>query len=466
MRNRGRKLALLLPTGMLAVGLVALVWAIGFGSSEANEGAMQNCPQADKWAISVWSGDDGTDADQAFVTCNQGGIAAAYSIDSDTEEWSRWFPGQDEISTLLTLNNMQGVLALGGAEIPASPTPTPTPTPPPLVPDLAAGWTKIEPGGDTICSQGTPYAYYVHPGTVNRLVVYFQGGGACWNDFTCSNPDIYFDNSVDDSDNPGQAEAGIFDLDNPDNPFKDWFFVFIPYCTADVHWGDNTQTYTIGGEDTTLYHKGLVNVSAVLDWAEDNFAQPEKIFVSGCSAGSYGSAMGAPYIHELYPDVPLYQLGDSGAGVITDDFFAGGFPNWGAAPNIPDWIPALDIPWTEITMAKWYTALANYYSEDRWSQYNTAHDVDQIFFYGAMGGTAADWSDLMFASIQEIQDNTASSFHAYTAPGEIHCITGDDIFYTREVEGVKFHEWVDDMVSDEAWDDVMCTDCETDPEAP
>jgi len=343
----------------------------------------------------------------------------------------------------------------------ASPT---APTEAPKTLDLAPGWTKIEPGGDTICSLGTPYAYYVHPGTVNRLVVYFQGGGACWNDFTCSNPDIYFDNSVDESDNPENWTEGIGDLDNPDNPFKDWFLVFVPYCTADIHWGDNTQTYTIGGEDTTLYHKGFVNVSAVLDWIQANFEKPEKIFVTGCSAGSYGSIMGAGHIHELYPDVPLYQLGDAGAGVVTDDFFQGGFPNWGADQNIPDWIPALDIPWTEITLAKLYIALANYYPDDRWSQYNTAFDEAQQFFYAAMGGTAGDWSALMLASMQDIQDN-APNFHSYTAPGAIHCITGDDIFYSREVEGIKFHDWVDAMVNEEAWDDVMCTDCETDPEA-
>jgi hypothetical protein len=207
-----------------------------------------------------------------------------------------------------------------------------------------------------------------------------------------------------------------------------------------------------------------VNVSAVSAWIQDNFEQPEKIFVSGCSAGSYGSIMGAPHIHALYPDVPLYQLGDAGAGVIAGDFFQSGFPNWGAAQNIPDWIPALKIPWTELTMAKLYTALANYYPNDRWSQYNAAHDQIQSFYYAAMGGTAADWSDLMLASIQEIQAS-APNFHSYTAPGAIHCITGDDIFYTREVNGVKFSDWVDAMVNDKAWDDVMCTDCETDPEA-
>jgi len=46
---------------MLGLGLVTLVWAIEIGPSQAQQGAMQNCPQAGKWAISVWSGDDGTE---------------------------------------------------------------------------------------------------------------------------------------------------------------------------------------------------------------------------------------------------------------------------------------------------------------------------------------------------------------------------------------------------------------------
>jgi hypothetical protein len=331
-------------------------------------------------------------------------------------------------------------------------------------PDLAPGWTKIEPGGDTICSRGTPFVYFVHPGTVNRLVVYFQGGGACWSHATCSLPGLAKE-AASDSDNPGQAPGGIFDLDNPDNPFKDWFFVFVPYCTGDIHWGDNTQTYTSeSADDIVIHHKGSVNVSAVLGWIQDNLEKPEKIFVSGCSAGSYGSVMGAAHIHELFPDTPLYQLGDSGAGVMADDFFAESFPNWGAAENAPDWIPPPDGSWDEVSsLADLYIAVATFYPDDRWSQYNTAHDEIQTLFFTAMGGSG-DWGELMLASIQEIQDD-APNFHAYIAPGEIHCVTGDDIFYSREVEGIKFSDWVDAMVNDEAWDDVMCSDCETDPEA-
>jgi len=67
-------------------------------------------------------------------------------------------------------------------------------------------------------------------------------------------------------------------------------------------------------------------------------------------------------------------------------------------------------------------------------------------------------------SIGEIQDAT-TNFEAYTAPGKLHCIAPLDIFYTREVNGVKFVDWLDAMVNDQAWDSVTCTDCETDPEA-
>ena len=114
MRSLKRKLALLSLAAMLALGLMAFVWAIGIGSSEAQQGAMQNCPQAGRWAISVWSGDDGTDAEQALATCGEGAMAVAYSIDPETQNWLRYFAGRPEISNLTALNNMQGVLALGG----------------------------------------------------------------------------------------------------------------------------------------------------------------------------------------------------------------------------------------------------------------------------------------------------------------------------------------------------------------
>jgi beta-lactamase superfamily II metal-dependent hydrolase/putative hemolysin len=118
-----RELALLSLTGMLGLGLMTLVWAIEIGPSQAQQGAMQNCPQAGKWAISVWGGADGTEASEALAACGQDAVEVAYYIDPDTQVWWRWFAGKPDVSNLSMVNDMQGVLALGSAQVQATPVP-------------------------------------------------------------------------------------------------------------------------------------------------------------------------------------------------------------------------------------------------------------------------------------------------------------------------------------------------------
>jgi hypothetical protein len=42
--------------------------------------------------------------------------------------------------------------------------------------------TLVLPGGETRCiyADSTPYAFQVIPGDSEKLLFYFQGGGACW----------------------------------------------------------------------------------------------------------------------------------------------------------------------------------------------------------------------------------------------------------------------------------------------
>jgi len=99
------------------------------GSAGGQQGIMRNCPQAGKWAISVWDGPDGTDIDEALATCGAVPVIAAYYLDPQTQGWSYWFAGQPGIRTLSKLDNTQGILALGSAVTPTTPTPSPTATP-------------------------------------------------------------------------------------------------------------------------------------------------------------------------------------------------------------------------------------------------------------------------------------------------------------------------------------------------
>jgi hypothetical protein len=98
------------------------------------EAAMHNCPQAGKWAISVWDGPDGTETGEALATCGEVTVDFAYYLDPGTNGWLGYFEGRPEVSKLLTLENMQGIIAHGAMAAPV-PTPAPTPT---AVPGLAS----------------------------------------------------------------------------------------------------------------------------------------------------------------------------------------------------------------------------------------------------------------------------------------------------------------------------------------
>ena len=44
----------------------------------------------------------------------------------------------------------------------------------------AGAWQEVLPGGESICSDGSAYKFLTRQGDPSKLVVYLQGGGACW----------------------------------------------------------------------------------------------------------------------------------------------------------------------------------------------------------------------------------------------------------------------------------------------
>ncbi len=338
----------------------------------------------------------------------------------------------------------------------------------PALTDLEAGWNELVPGGPTICSRGNEFAFFVHPGTTNKLVVDFIGGGACWSFETCSFATAIFSDSVDpvrDAVAAGVA-VGIYDRENAENPFADWTHVIIPYCTGDIHWGDASTTYEGDRLPITVNHRGAANARVVLDWVYDNVLDPEQVFVTGCSAGSYGSIGWSAYLMEHYTDTPIIQFGDSGAGVITETFFRDSFPSWNAEAMLPDWLPGLDpatVDIFELELADVYEVIGAAYPNNVVSQYNTTFDNNQTFYYEAMGGEggAAGWSERMETSRDRIVGSTPN-YRAFQAPGEQHCIIIQENFYEVEANGTRLVEWLQDLVDGEDVENVLCTECDRD----
>ena len=276
------------------------------------------------------------------------------------------------------------------------------------LPDIPQEWTIIDPeevypdfeynGYTPSCAACPPtvdqdtgeaesfdpkFTFFVKGGTTNKLVVYFQGGGGCWHENNCLYVHTYMEEVLDITAYNTRL-MGIFDTKLVLNPFKDWYFVYIPYCTGDVHWGANDAEYpdtgnVYGGSDQTIRHRGFVNFQVVLQWIRDNFENPEKIFVSGSSAGSYGAIMGFPYIKETFPASKVSVLGDAGNGVTTESFQTDAIENWNI--QIPEWIPGFEGGYDpDMTIDYVYRRIAQYYRFSKIAQFTTAWDWNCLLY--------------------------------------------------------------------------------------
>lgn len=324
----------------------------------------------------------------------------------------------------------------------------------PLSPALTAGWNEIRPGGDTLCARGTPFSFYVRPGTVNRVVIEFRGGGACWDAATCAPGSDFFQETATP---PGTA--GIDDHHDPRNPVASWHHVYVPYCTGDIHWGDNTVSYQgPAGQPFTIHHAGARNTRAALAWVREHFDSPEKILVSGCSAGAYGSIMWAPHLQKQYPKARVYQLGDAGAGIITQQFYGASYPSWRPEGSYPTWLPGVT-PAALSSLTNLYVAIGKGYPAMRLAQYSAWSDLEQVFRFQAMGGgSLEEWRAGMLASFASIGE-ALPNFSSFVGPGSGHCVTPLDAFYEAEAEGKSFAAWLGEILADEPAGSV-CAGCD------
>ncbi|MEC8425354.1 MAG: pectin acetylesterase-family hydrolase, partial [Myxococcota bacterium] len=297
--------------------------------------------------------------------------------------------------------------------------------------DLAPGWNIVRPEGETRCARDTPFVFAVRPGTSRKVVVEYMGGGACWDEFSCSFADALFTDDAEWVEAFEGLEAigeGIYDEQNPDNPIAEHHHVLVPYCTGDIHWGEADVVYGEGGSnEVAIMHRGAVNARAVLDWMDDTYEEPEQVVTVGCSAGAYGAIMWSAHLALQYPDADLVQLGDSGVGIITDDWFADSFPSWNAENVFPTHIDELDpaeVDLADTDAGYLYKEVAKALPNARFAQFNAHADSTQVTYYQAMGGgTAEEWTAQMLERVADIAQ-AVPNFSSYVSGGSRHCIIG------------------------------------------
>ena len=313
---------------------------------------------------------------------------------------------------------------------------------------FATPWVEVYSGGQSLCARGEPFSFFYRPGTVNRLLIHFMGGGTCWNAETCQVGSPSFTTSIDYARNMLGTEVldGFLNFSRPENPFTDWHVAIIPYCTGDIHWGAKDTTYTTAeGSSYTVYHRGAQNVASVYDWLARHIKAPTNIFSTGCSAGGYGALYHAPRLRNHYPKTELALLADGAVGIIDPSVFRQGLPAWGATILGPTWVPGLNPafhPWEYLTIVDLYRAIANHDRPTWFGQVTSDDDGTQVFFYDQSGGDPSHWSTLARQSLTAI-DQSVSSFSYFLAPGDEHCYATTPEFYDLSVNGISFLEWTE-----------------------
>jgi len=200
-------------------------------------------------------------------------------------------------------------------------------------------WTWVD-FPEAKCRDGSETGIGVRYGSGTGVAIYFQGGGACFNSFTCTvNPSSFdegkFTSFADDAGN-----AGLFNGDNADNPLADWTFIYVPYCTGDVHAGARPDS-SIAGVGGTQQFVGYINVAAYLERIVPTFiADTDHVLVTGESAGGFGAAFNYDRIADAFPGKKVTLLDDSGPP-MSDAFLAPCLQQiWRDAWGLDDTMPA------------------------------------------------------------------------------------------------------------------------------
>lgn len=327
--------------------------------------------------------------------------------------------------------------------------------------DVGDGWTKhtFNPdGGDgPICIAGTDFSVFTRQGNPSKLLIFEQGGGACWQDF-------YNCNVLAEAQEPPVARVGIWDFDSKDNPFADHSIVYMPYCDGSVFSSDNDVFdpafgVAIGVPAVVVrFHRGMRNQSAGMDVARTMFPHASRITVAGSSAGGVGAAGFAPFLVRLVYDnqVKLTVLNDAGPVTVNLDAvddIAARAADWRFGQFYPLSCTECDDMGQGTAIIKW--RLDND-STVREAFYETDSDLINRFFLDLLADPVG-FRDLVVTEHGLLNAAHPERYKRFIVSGDTsHTALQSPLFYFQDANGVFLNEWTDDfLVPRPFWVDIV-----------
>jgi hypothetical protein len=321
---------------------------------------------------------------------------------------------------------------------------------------LPGVWTYYSVDG-TQCLDGSPAGFGINTSPASQdLMIYLEGGGACFNDacdFTAFN--IPFVPPLD----------GIFNRLNLLNPVRDWNMVYVPYCTGDIHGGDNDTT--LAGQ--LRHFHGYTNIQKYLQTWVATFPNVKRVLVTGISAGGFGAGLNAQQVAEAFGPSRQYVLIDDSGPPLSNAAMPPCLQSifrsvWGLDKTILAACGA-DCTHPDDFARDWIAHIAKTYPSAYAGVFSNTHDtVIRAFMgfgwgdgvYDNCSGTASsippdvyqqDLLDLRSQYTTRIATYYVGPTQALYGSGLWHTVLRSSTFYTTDVGGVLVAKWVSDVIT-------------------
>ena len=323
-------------------------------------------------------------------------------------------------------------------------------------------WTWFPVDGNT-CMNGSDTGIGLNLDySSDKLVIFLEGGGACFNSTTCA--------GVAHQDGFGEAEltelvpyfdaSGLLSRDDAANPVAGWSYVFVPYCTGDVHSG--AQPDGAGGRDFV----GYGNVTRAAQLVSDRMGgQLTQVLLTGQSAGGFGAAYNFDQVATIFGDVPVDLLDDSGPPMsntyLTPCFQELIRDQWNLEATLPeDCDECVDDEGGGLIHL--VDAMSEKYPERRLGIVTSLRDGTIRQFYGfgypdCENPVGVMAGPVFQAGVEELRDDILAPLdnaRAFTIDSTTHVWTDNPLGET-EVDGVTLGAWIGQLLDgSDGWENV------------
>jgi hypothetical protein len=277
-----------------------------------------------------------------------------------------------------------------------------------------------------------------------NVMVFLDQGGSCFNLITCiPNTAAY------GADTFMPPTGGIFNRDDPDNPVRDWSFVFVPYCSGDVHAGNRPDGSVDGiGAQQFLGYK---NLDAFLSRIVPTFAGARQVLLAGSSAGGFGVLLNGDHVAKWFAPIPVTVLSDSGPpmpnSVVEPCLEQQWLDTWGFGQG-PMLDCGADCPSTSDYMIDHVLHFGWRYPSYRGGIISSFRDSTINWFFsfgykGCQGGTIPDSNfETGLLAVRGQLQAQGTPFGTYYISATRHIWLLDDDGFSATVNGVTLKQWV------------------------